>query len=68
MKKFVLLFISIIILSCSIDDEISNSEWVFIACEGNFGASNGSVYMVNSFGEMLLPVSSSPTFILVIKI
>ena len=52
MKKIILLFISIIILSCSNDDEISNSEWLFIACEGNFGASNGSVYMVNSFGEI----------------
>ena len=45
-----LLFISF--TSCQESEDISNSEWIFIACEGNFGASNGSVYMINSFGEI----------------
>jgi hypothetical protein len=51
MKKLILL-ISIFIISCSENDEIINTEWVFVACEGNYGASNGSVYMINQFGEM----------------
>jgi len=50
MKKLMLL-LSVFIVSCSENDEIINSEWVFIACEGNYGASNGSVYMINQFGE-----------------
>lgn len=51
MKKLMLL-LSVFIVSCSENDEIINSEWVFIACEGNYGASNGSVYMINQFGEI----------------
>jgi hypothetical protein len=51
MKKLILL-LSIFIISCSENDEIINTEWVFVACEGNYGASNGSVYMINQFGEM----------------
>ena len=51
MKKIILI-VSLFIISCSIDDDIINSEWVIVACEGNFGASNGSVYMINQFGEM----------------
>ena len=46
-----MLLLSVFIVSCSENDEIINSEWVFIACEGNYGASNGSVYMINQFGE-----------------
>ena len=52
MKKIILVFAFFVLLSCSNDNEISNSEWIFIACEGNYGASNGSVYMINSFGEI----------------
>ena len=51
MKKLILL-LSFFIISCSENDEIINTEWVFVACEGNYGASNGSVYMINQFGEM----------------
>ena len=51
MKKLMLL-LSVFIVSCSENDEIINSEWVFIACEGNYGASNGSVYMINQFGQI----------------
>ena len=53
MKKISLIFlITLSVVSCQINEEISNSEWIFIACEGNYGASNGSVYMINSFGEI----------------
>ena len=51
MKKIILI-ITLFIISCSNEDEIINSEWVFIACEGNYGSSNGSIYMINQFGEM----------------
>ena len=51
MKKIILI-ITLITTSCSNEDEIINSEWIFIACEGNYGSSNGSIYMVNQFGEM----------------
>jgi len=51
MKKIMLL-LTIFLISCSENDEIINTEWVFVACEGNYGASNGSVYMINQFGEM----------------
>ena len=36
------------------DNEPLNSEktWVFVACEGNFGASNGSISMINELGEV----------------
>ena len=53
MKNIALIFLFILpFISCQKNEEISNSEWIFIACEGNFGASNGSVYMINSFGEI----------------
>ena len=52
MKKIILVFAFFVLLSCSNDNEISNSEWIFVACEGNYGASNGSVYMINSLGEI----------------
>ena len=53
MKKIYIIFlITLSAVSCQINEEISNSEWIFIACEGNYGASNGSVYMINSFGEI----------------
>ena len=51
MKKY-LLIISVFFLSCSSDDELINSEWIIVACEGNYGSSNGSIYMINQFGEM----------------
>ena len=54
LKLFILL--SLLILSCSNYDnnEILNQpkSFTFIACEGNFGASNGSVFMINEMGEV----------------
>ena len=35
MKKIFLIFlITLSAVSCQINEEISNSEWIFIACEG----------------------------------
>ena len=46
----------ILVYSCSNneDNEILNQpkSFTFVACEGNFGASNGSVYMINELGEV----------------
>ena len=51
MRKFILL-LTLFFISCSNDDDIVNSEWIIIACEGNYGSSNGSIYLINQFGEM----------------
>ena len=29
-----------------------NTSWVFVANEGSFGASTGSISMINDFGEV----------------
>jgi len=47
----------IFLVSCDLDsgeDLIipQSNEWVFVACEGNFGASNGSITMINNLGEV----------------
>ena len=49
---FIILILSPFIFSCSSTDEIVNSKWTFIACEGNYGSSNGSIYMINQFGQL----------------
>ena len=51
MRKLILL-LTLFFISCSNDDDIVNSEWIIIACEGNYGSSNGSIYLINQFGEM----------------
>ena len=56
MKK-IIFFIAIFLVSCDIDsgDDLiipQSNEWVFVACEGNFGASNGSITMINNLGEV----------------
>ena len=59
MKSFIksLFYLTVLltIISCQDDDnENLNSDktWVFVACEGNFGASNGSISMINELGEV----------------
>ena len=49
-KLYVISFLLLIIISCSTKDELVNTKWTFIACEGNYGSSNGSIYMINQFG------------------
>ena len=56
MYKIKYLIIAIFISGCQADNDdyiesISN-QWVFVACEGNFGASNGSITMINELGEV----------------
>ena len=57
MKKLLFLIIAIFIsFSCSneaLDENQNNVQsFVFVACEGNFGASNGSVYYFNQSGDI----------------
>ena len=56
MKK-IIFFVAIFLVSCDLDsgeDLIipQSNEWIFVACEGNFGASNGSITMINNLGEV----------------
>ena len=57
MKKLLFL-ITVIFLSCSCSNEVleenqNNAQsFVFVACEGNFGASNGSVHYFNQSGDV----------------
>jgi len=56
MNKIKYLIIAILFIGCQADNEeiidpIPN-QWVFVACEGNFGASNGSISMINELGEV----------------
>ena len=55
--KKIIFFVAIFLVSCDLDsgeDLIipQSNEWVFVACEGNFGASNGSITMINNLGEV----------------
>ena len=50
--KFLLCFI--ILYSCANSDTeqtLNNKSFVFVACEGNFGASNGSIHLIDENGE-----------------
>ena len=56
MNNLKYLIIAILLIGCQADNDdyiepVSN-QWVFVACEGNFGASNGSVSMINELGEV----------------
>jgi len=55
LKTLWLLSVLITITTCqdeSSDDLNQQKTWVFVACEGNFGASNGSISMINELGEV----------------
>ena len=39
--------------SDGICDENENSSWVFVANEGNFGSSNGTISMIDDFGNVM---------------
>ena len=53
-KLYIITFFLIFSCSNNNDNEIFNQpkSFTFVACEGNFGASNGSVYMINELGEV----------------
>lgn len=50
--KFLLSFV--ILYSCvnsETEQNLNNRSFVFVACEGNFGASNGSIHIIDENGE-----------------
>ncbi len=55
MKKIMILILSLILFTCedpnAVEDE--NTSWVFVANEGNFGASNGTISMIDDFGNII---------------
>ena len=57
MRIIATLLLGFLINGCSDSLTQSNEptpqEWVFVACEGNFGASNGSISMINQDGVVL---------------
>ncbi len=54
MKKVMLIILSLLLFTCenpnAVEDE--NTSWVFVANEGNFGSSNGTISMVDDFGNV----------------
>ena len=54
MKKLILLILSLFIITCDHpnEDPQNNTSWVFIANEGNFGSSNGTISMIDDFGNV----------------
>ena len=57
MRIIATLLLGFLINGCSDSLTQSNEptpqEWVFVACEGNFGASNGSISMINQDGSVM---------------
>ena len=56
-KKIFLLTFFTLIIACNVDDDdlinkVPAFEWTFIACEGNYGSSNGSITMINGKGDI----------------
>ena len=52
-----LIYTTLLLTIIACQDENSDNlnqqkTWVFVACEGNFGASNGSISMINELGEV----------------
>ena len=57
MKKVILILLPLLIITaCDNNNPTSsnneNTSWVFVANEGSFGASTGSISMINDFGEV----------------
>ena len=55
MKKILLLAMSLFFITCEspTDSDTTNSSWVFVANEGNFGSSNGSISMIDEAGNVM---------------
>ena len=56
MKLFSFLLLTLFFIGCD-DDSVSsdtseNTSWVFVANEGGFSSSNGTVSMIDSFGNV----------------
>ena len=54
MKKIILLIMSLLLITCEnpIKEESKTTSWVFVANEGNYGTSEGSVSMIDDFGNV----------------
>jgi len=55
MLKFLIVFILLFINACDNNDVLingNNETWLFVANEGNYGASTGSISMINQFGDI----------------
>ena len=58
MKQIILLISTLIIVSCdstvvsSNETSSENTSWIFVANEGAYGSSNGSISMINDFGDI----------------
>jgi hypothetical protein len=56
MNNIKYLVIALLVIGCQgvneEDIQPKSNQWVFVACEGNFGASNGSISMINELGEV----------------
>ena len=56
MKRFILCLTILIITGCensvSSNEVSENTSWTFVANEGNYGASNGSISMIDEFGNL----------------
>jgi len=54
MKKIILLMLTLLLITCDNPNEAdqNNTSWVFVANEGNFGSSNGTISMIDDFGNV----------------
>ena len=54
MKKILLLILSLFLITCEnpAEAERENTSWIFVANEGNFGTSQGTISMIDDFGNV----------------
>jgi hypothetical protein len=52
MQKTLLFIITLFFITCDSPNESENTSWIFVANEGNFGASNGSISMIDDDGNV----------------
>jgi len=54
MKKITLLMLALMLITCDNPNEANqdNTSWIFVANEGNLGSSNGTISMIDDFGNV----------------
>ena len=56
MKKVVFVLLALLLITACENNPIipdqQTTSWIFVANEGNYGASNGSISMINDFGDV----------------